>query len=932
MYRRLGLILEQLAATGRTSITKHCRAPNEGWYRSPLGSDNDHIFHLWWTRQGTAATEGMQLPTDAVVVHAVREQGDNHRLEARQPDEYLELATGADIDIDIAGEPWTAGQSGTRKSTARVMLISGPPGAGKTTALWHAVDAGNAGKVLYVTWSAALATDAKAHFESFAPAECEVDCTDFASLLGRINGGYIQPQALSKSQELFEEALQRSGYAANDEWHRYPGSLYAEVRGTIIGGAQPGSPNTLTENGIARLTDEAYQRRRCGNGGIGSRAARNALKAVHGIGWEKLSRIFPELAAATAAHQRLKENLTSTTFNDVDEVIVDETQDLTLLETSVIIELCRQIEHNTKKRPRVLIAGDSGQRVRPTGFEWSRIGSLLTNRLERPTRTRLNEHVRCPVKIADVTDRAGDFYTFISKRLRPTRQSSTVEGDHIDGRLLHLVARNTSEAAALVRKLADADGLAIVTAETKPPDWVPAEARRAVLNAAEIKGLEYQTVCITDAGVSLLKLATGAAGKEGNPLHEEEQRTAIDRLRVCVSRATETLVLMDIAGSEKHDRQGSEGTASLLANEAGPWTPADFLEYLAEQKTDPEEQVERLLQEAESLHATAPERAWERACQALTIAGDRTLPNAVADTRLRRRIRRTVLELASIQISNTDTWPLPDHNASQLLMTALRRVANIRVPIVAGTDGSSLSEQTLAKLRRVESEILMRLPETLLGKGAIDGVVEGLNGLKRWLRPEDYWPETVVRQHAETLITQVHAGAKRVDVAQTYLTPIVKEWLQLLGQDKRVDETTQEICREAARTLLDAMDEATKGTERDELLEKARRITGTLRDTSYEQGRLAEAEGDIVKAIELYERVGATNEALRALRKNGDWRQASKKATGTAKTDLEWLQRLEALCKEKPEGLNKRLYPAEIQQLNKLVENVGDRQHKRHRS
>lgn len=40
LYNRLGIVLQQLAAPGRTGIVKGCREPNRGWLRSPLGGGN----------------------------------------------------------------------------------------------------------------------------------------------------------------------------------------------------------------------------------------------------------------------------------------------------------------------------------------------------------------------------------------------------------------------------------------------------------------------------------------------------------------------------------------------------------------------------------------------------------------------------------------------------------------------------------------------------------------------------------------------------------------------------------------------------------------------------------------------------------------------------------------------------------------------------
>ena len=307
LYRRLGLILEQLAATARTSISKRCRAPNQGWLRTPLGGDKGQQLHLWWARPGSVPAETVGMASEAVLIRAVREQGDNRKLQTRDADDYLVLDTATDLNSDVAGEPWTAGQKAVLEKNETAVLIAGRPGSGKTTGLWHDIDSGRASNVLYVTWSMALASEARAHFDSFAPTGCDVDCTDFATLLGRINGYDVRRQTLGTSRKLFEETLARSGFGISAEWQRYPGALYCEVRGNLIGQAQPGAETTVVEGGVARLTDKAYERRRSGSGGIGSGAARSVVKALRAMDSEKLSAIFPELAAATSAHQRVQD-------------------------------------------------------------------------------------------------------------------------------------------------------------------------------------------------------------------------------------------------------------------------------------------------------------------------------------------------------------------------------------------------------------------------------------------------------------------------------------------------------------------------------------------------------------------------------------------------------------------------------------------------
>ena len=648
LYNRLGLILEQLGATAETSIAKRCRAPNQGWRRTPLGTRGDLALHLWWTPKKSPAAEGIEAPPGAVIVRAVREQGDNRKLDAGDRGDYLELADAGDVTADIAGEPWTYGQMEARRETAPAVVLAGLPGTGKTTALWHAIDDGDERSVLYVTWSARLAATARTHFDSFSAADTTVRCIDFAGLVGELTGSDVELRTERECRDAFDAALARTAWAPAGDWQRYPGALYAEVRAKLVGDAQPGTPGTVIEHGLARLKAAAYEQRRAGAAGIGRRAAQSAARAADAIGGAGLAAILPELAAATAAWTALGEGNGGDRFDGIERIVVDEAQDLTVLETSVIVELASRIERRSGRRPALLVAGDSGQRVRPTGFEWSRIANVIAADGERPVRVQAGEHVRCPEKIARVIDRATGLYMHVKKDRRPTRQGARVGGEHVEGHLLHVVTGSTQEAAELVDRLVRTDGVAVTTPETEPPAWVHERARSGVLDAAAVKGLEYETAVVLETGRNLLQRAAAEKEDDPSPLREEQERTAVDRLRVCLSRATETLVLVDVDDSNE---QVDEATEGLVGHEAPKLHPADLIEHLEARSGEAEEQVERLIGEAEALGETAPERAWERACQALALAGDPALPNAVSDPRLRRRVRRSLMECLILRLS-----------------------------------------------------------------------------------------------------------------------------------------------------------------------------------------------------------------------------------------------------------------------------------------
>ena len=131
----------------------------------------------------------------------------------------------------------------------------------------------------------------------------------------------------------------------------------------------------MPAGGLVRLSDAAYRDRRAGDDGVGRGAASALLKVAGRIEPDAFGRIFPELAAATAAIGRLRADELPEGFADFDRIVVDEAQDLTL-QTAVVVELCLAIARRRGHAPWLLAAGDDGQTVRPSGFDWGPLNDL----------------------------------------------------------------------------------------------------------------------------------------------------------------------------------------------------------------------------------------------------------------------------------------------------------------------------------------------------------------------------------------------------------------------------------------------------------------------------------------------------------------------------------------------------------------------------
>ena len=240
LRQRLGIVLQYLAAHGRTTVVKGCRdAANRGWRRSAVGGSGGMQYYLWWTVQGSAPARDITFPgRGGVLVRAVRHHDDRGRLDAGVLDDYLPFSQHQSEDGDLVGRPWTADQLQFVRQEGSVRLVHCRPGSGKTTVLWKAVEGRSGQRVLYLTWSRELTAAVEEHFRALAPADVRVEARDFATFLGEVCGADVERRTLSESRALFAAATARSRTlqraATSDVRLTWSG-----VQGDVLGVAAP---------------------------------------------------------------------------------------------------------------------------------------------------------------------------------------------------------------------------------------------------------------------------------------------------------------------------------------------------------------------------------------------------------------------------------------------------------------------------------------------------------------------------------------------------------------------------------------------------------------------------------------------------------------------------------------------------------------------
>ena len=887
LRQRLGIVLQHLAAHGRTTVVKGCRdAANRGWRRSPLGGSGGMQYYLWWTVQGSRPARGIEFAgRGGILVRAVRHHDDHETLDAGVLDDYLRFSQREIDDADLVGRPWTPVQLQFVKHEGPVRIVHGRPGSGKTTVLWKAIEARSGQRVLYLTWSRELTVAAAEHFRAFAPADVRVDARDFTTFLGEVCGADVDRRPLAESRAAFAAAIARLGRRQVGPWAGRDAALHAEVRAMLLGRAVPGAADCVPAGDLVRLSDAAYRERRADDDGVGRAAASALLKVAGAVEPAAFARVFPELAAAAAAIARLRDGDLPEGFAEFDRIVVDEAQDLTVLETAVVVELCLAIARRRGHAPWLLAAGDDGQTVRPSGFDWGPLNDLLAARLDAPRRFHLEDNLRCPSRIEAVIERASAWYVHLEKGRRPTKQRHRPGGRHADAHLLHVVVPGTPDAVALLERLDDVEGLVVVTVGAEVPPWMPERLRDMVLTPADTKGLEYQSVCVLEPGRALVRLeaATGpAATRTSRALREHEHRTAIDQLRVALSRATETLVFVDVAG----DDAALDLSADLLG-EAAPYDADDLVEHFGDD-APPEERVQARTNDARTLIDTTPRRAWQRACQAMRLLGDPHLPNGVADETVRRDVRTTLLA-----------------TAARLLLDGVP--AGVRRHEVLGMAGEAIAQAGASGAERPERALNELDAWTLARHTAPFALLDATLALES----EGSWLRRALPPVAQRLRDAVETFADESAEAGAYAGD-VEGWLELTGYAGDAAAKARALrCR-----AVDAL------TATGETAEAERVLLSVKPSDPARLGRLREAQGRPEDAAETFEQAGMAADALRNWRKAGRWEQAARLAQGQARTDLEWLVDLDDLIGRRPAEQRKRLTAGERERLARLLDSV----------
>jgi hypothetical protein len=538
-------------------------APALRWRRSGVGGF--HYYAWWFPATGWDGIDDGRT----IVVRAVRHHDEMKPLAAGSPGTYLERNVG---ELD----PLTAEQREVVSADARVRLVVGQPGTGKTGALiFTAVEEARRlpadARLLYVTLSRRLVSAAQELLDGVPDLGRRVEVVALADLLGRWSG--MDRTRVASSEEDEEQAFRGSvgGFAPRDlaTWQGSDRALWAEVRAHVLGAALPFPliRRRLPAADEPILREATYLGRRAGH--LGSRVAQAARHAAQVfLDRQDLPSIQRE---AWTAIERIERGALDRELRAIGGLIVDEIQDLTLLQIAVLAKAAQragglQLADGSGYGPLFVAAGDESQVVHPSGFDWGWCKDLLAEVLDATPREltlRLNQ--RSPVPLIEVANRTSKLYEDLPREYRPRGTAKADTGDAPGGEVgevaLVTVAPDDLDLRAWLELLADTPHSAIVTAETRSVADIDQELDKALeddrfddlrFTAGTVKGLDRQYVVLWGASRVLRSIRDeiDAAKDRGERVRYLVARTGIDELRVALSRSTETLILLDAPEAE----------------------------------------------------------------------------------------------------------------------------------------------------------------------------------------------------------------------------------------------------------------------------------------------------------------------------------------------------------------------------------------------
>ena len=878
LQQRARLVFSQLAAQGMPPQVKGVQGRGRGWLRTDLGGNNGHQFYLWWARAGAPPVKHLGLEVNEILVRAVRHHDQTpEALDPGGPDHWVSLPGQELKDNNLFPELLRAQQDAI-EARMRLRVLRGQPGTGKTTVLQQAALAAPGRRSLYLTYNALLAERARDFFDQFAPDPALVTVLTFGELLRRVlpaAPAVVAP--LAARITVLAQALD-SAPRKFAPWDKHPEELFGELHAWIAGAALPtpfrGAP--ACEGSLLR--EDAFVKLRAKT--LDERAARNAVLAVQALDPRLLPEIVGDPWWARLALDKVRAGAKPPkVFADLDAVFVDEVQDLTLVEIALLAALVEAASAGRETPLEVMVAGDESQTVRPTDFDWGAFADAVAPTLGAGSTFDLLGNVRSPRAIATLVERSWSLYQHLDKAKRPRGRADLEIEESVSGRVLRCRVPDAATLARVGRALLERPSTVLVFPGARvPPELQPDGLD--VWSSDAVKGLDFSVVAIVD-GARRIREIEALRARKNDQVQSLRARTRADQFRVALSRATDTVIFLDVGDDPSGDgalhRLCVDDQEGPLEGYVASIEPDALLALLARDDASAQELVLEYLQEATALLHAHPRRALDRLRHARGLLGRADSRCGVSDPTIRRQVHRLLGRAAWVtaaQDGALDAAELMEEARRALQLGELKLAAKASLLVRDLWKGDAESGASAESMLALRPQVLAECPE--LGE-PLD------RALRAWVgaRASALLPSG---RAARVKLLEAVRGAQRLFAEEAPALAAVERALRL-----RVAVALREEShgREALDVLLplDPRDRA-------------------------EEARCHEVLGHLREASLAWEHGGDLDAALRCARELGDLDRALALATLAGSGDvgaLRWacgLRDLLAAHREEAEALN----------------------------
>lgn len=584
-------IIDLLKIHGRTYKTKNTKGVNGVWRRDGIGGNRGNQWYLWWTEEGPS----IQVPVKDLSPLFIRDIRHHNEHSLLTQDKYIAQYTKVSHDnlLNSDSPPslyLNQQQKDFIKSSAQIRTLHGNPGSGKTLTLYQSVSRLNK-KVLYITWSSSLADAAKEYFRTVLSQDTDVKVLHFRELLEHITPLVKIPSfSLEAAVQYFKKQRREVSLGP---WERNIATLLLELRAHkfgLIPNTIDLANNTTEKKSINTFEYNEIERRNF----LEEKSIETLTRLLSWKGGLDGESLFPDLQGALNALCSLEMGKFPDTFRDFNAIVVDEIQDLTILEQKVIVQLARCIrDQPSGLQPIVWFAGDEGQTVNGSGFGWGKTNSLLLE-FGRVAEFPLDSSPRFPNEIAEVLSKLKHYQSQqLGRSYRPGRQGKITGNSQTKADIMYVRISTHNEGKKLIENIIKLGGsrvAVIIPRERQSEEEDQIGNIQGVQTPVEVKGLEYQISCVVNMGRELHAVRQASERGSNESLGGMFSRYRFDRLRVAISRATNTLIVVDIEATD------DEVQESLYLLDNRPESSADdVLRFLEEPDLDPEERLRSTL-------------------------------------------------------------------------------------------------------------------------------------------------------------------------------------------------------------------------------------------------------------------------------------------------------------------------------------------------